>query len=111
MSIGAANKYQTHTTNATLTGTLTLTATSANHLSLDANGSARDVVLPDMGAYGSGTVHIDNTGGEVLTIKDGANSSATIGTPAANESATCYWASDGGSTVVANWICVVGAAN
>ena len=111
MSIGAANKYQVHLTKTDMDATLTLTAASANHLSLDANGSARNVDLPDMGAYGSGTVHIDNVGGEILTLRDAANSNATVGTPAANESATCYWASDGGSTVVANWICVVGAAN
>ena len=49
---------------------------------------------------------IDNTAdaSEVITIKDGANSSATIGTPGQNESAVCHF-SEG------TWVCVVGAAN
>ena len=122
MSIGSANKYQTHST-ATLSGTLTLTKSSASHQALDPGGSARNVDLPDMGAFGSGTFHIDNTadGSEVITLRDAANSNATVGTPTQNESATCYWSSDGAvatatggtdaETTVAKWICVVGAAN
>ena len=51
-------------------------------------------------------VVVDNTAdaSEVITLRDVANSNATVGTPAQNESAVCHF-SEG------TWVCVVGAAN
>ena len=108
MSIGSAGKYRTYAA-VTLDDTLTLTKSSASHQAIDPDGSARNVDLPDMGKYGSGIFVIDNTAGgaEVITLRDAANSSATVGTPTQNESATCHWSADGSS---GKWICVVGSA-
>ncbi len=89
----------------TLSGHLVLTAGDDAYQAIDPAGT-RNVTLPDLGSSGRGMVVIDNTAdaSEVITIKDGANSSATIGTPTQNESAVCHF-SEG------TWVCVVGAAN
>lgn len=105
MSIGAP-QYGGYNAQ-TASGTITLTAGDDMIQAIDpANGSGRDVVLPDLGSTGQGKAVIDNTAdaAEVLTIKDAANSNATVGTPTQNESATCVF-SEG------SWVCVVGAAN
>ena len=105
MSIGAP-QYGGYNAQ-TATGTITLTAGDDLIQAIDPdNGGGRDVVLPDLGSTGQGKAVIDNTAdaAEVLTIKDAANSNATVGTPTQNESATCVF-SEG------SWVCVVGAAN
>ena len=104
MSIGAP-QYGGYNAQ-TASGTITLTAGDDLIQAIDPGGSARNVVLPDLGSTGQGKAVIDNTADatEVLTIKDAANSNATVGTPTQNESATCVF-SEG------SWVCVVGAAN
>ena len=111
MSIGAS-QYQDMNVE-TLSGTATLTAGSASVQRLDPGGAGRNVDLPDLGDYGQGKVVIVNTAdaAEVITIRDAANSNATVGTPTQAESAVCVWATDG--TIGGNgyWQCVVGAAS
>ena len=104
MSIGAP-QYGGYNAQ-TATGTITLTAGDDLIQAIDPGGSARNVVLPDLGTTGQGKAVIDNTadGSEVITLQDAANSNATVGTPTQNESATCVF-SEG------SWVCVVGAAN
>jgi len=103
MSIGAP-QYGGFNTQ-TLSDHLVLTAGDDAYQAIDPAG-AKNVTLPDLGSSGRGMAVIDNTadGAEVITIKDGANASATIGTPTQNESAVCHF-SEG------KWVCVVGAAN
>lgn len=90
----------------TLSGHLVLTAGDDAYQAIDPGGSARNVDLPDLGTSGRGMVVVDNTadGSEVITLRDAANSNATVGTPSQNESAVCHF-SEG------TWVCVVGAAN
>ena len=104
MSIGAP-QYGGYNAQ-TASGTITLTAGDDLIQAIDPGGSARNVVLPDLGSTGQGKAVIDNTAdaAEVLTLQDAANSNATVGTPTQNESATCVF-SEG------SWVCVVGAAN
>ena len=104
MSIGAP-QYGGYNAQ-TASGTITLTAGDDLIQAIDPGGSARNVVLPDLGTTGQGKAVIDNTadGAEVITLQDAANSNATVGTPTQNESATCVF-SEG------SWVCVVGAAN
>lgn len=104
MSIGAP-QYGGYNAQ-TASGTITLTAGDDLIQAIDPGGSARNVVLPDLGSTGQGKAVIDNTadGAEVITLQDAANSNATVGTPTQNESATCVF-SEG------SWVCVVGAAN
>lgn len=104
MSIGAP-QYGGYNAQ-TASGTITLTAGDDLIQAIDPGGSARNVVLPDLGTTGQGKAVIDNTadGSEVITLQDAANSNATVGTPTQNESATCVF-SEG------SWVCVVGAAN
>ena len=106
MTIGT--KYHTYAAVSALSADRTLTASSASHEAIDPNGN-RNVDLPDMGVYGTGSYTIDNTAGgaEVITLRDTANSNATVGTPTQNESAVCHWSSDGTNAL---WICVVGSA-
>lgn len=108
MSIGAS-QYQDLRTK-TLDSAEVLTAGSASVQRLDPDGSGRNVDLPNLGIYGQGKVTIVNTAGgaEVITIRDTANSDATVGTPTQNENAVCVWASDG---TTGWWSCVVGASN
>ena len=89
----------------TLSDHLVLTAGDDAYQAIDPAG-AKNVTLPDLGSSGRGMVVIDNTAdaSEIITIKDGANSSAAIGTPTQNESAVCHF-SEG------TWVCVVGAAS
>jgi len=90
----------------TLSDHLVLTAGDDAYQAIDPGGSARNVDLPDLGTSGRGMVVVDNTAdaAEVITLRDVANSNATVGTPAQNESAVCHF-SEG------TWVCVVGAAN
>ena len=89
----------------TLSGHLALTAGDDAYQAIDPDG-AKNVDLPELGTSGLGMVGIDNTasGSEVITLRDAANSNATVGTPTQNESAVCHF-SEG------TWVCVVGAAN
>lgn len=77
----------------TLAGAKVLTVHDAKVQALDPDGSARNVDLPDMGDYGFGEFIIVNTAGgaEVITVRDAANSNATVATPTQNEAARCFW--------------------
>ena len=89
----------------TLSDHLVLTAGDDAYQAIDPAG-AKNVTLPDLGSSGRGMLVLDNTADttEIITIKDGANSSAVIGTPTQHQSAVCHY-SEG------TWVCVVGAAN
>ena len=64
-----------------MTGDVTLTAFSAQHLKLDTGGSARDLNLPP--AENGHAFHILNVGAEVLTIKNPAGGTV-LAVPAAS---------------------------
>jgi hypothetical protein len=104
MSIGAP-QYGGYNAQ-TATGTITLTAGDDMIQAIDPGGSARNVVLPDLGSTGQGKAVVDNTAdaAEVLTLQDGANANATVATPTQNQSAICVF-SEG------KWVCTQGAAD
>lgn len=78
----------------TLTGAKTLVATDAKIQILDPGGAARNVDLPDLAnTIGFGEFIIQNSAdaAEVITVRDAANSNATVGTPTQNEGIRCIW--------------------
>jgi hypothetical protein len=104
MSIGAP-QYGGYNAQ-TATGDITLTAGDDMIQAIDPGGSARNVVLPDLGSTGQGKAVVDNTAdaAEVLTLQDAANGNATVATPTQNQSAICVF-SEG------KWVCTQGAAD
>ena len=116
-------KYDSFT-DTVLSGTLTLTASSAKYQRVDPDGSARTVQLPDLRSKTTdinseatgdfetdryadmhgGFFHIENYAGgsEVLNIKgwNGTNTTTTLATPDQNESALCYWTGNSKGWVV-----------
>lgn len=89
----AGTKYVSVNTE-TLAAGKTLTATDAKVQALDPGGAARNVDLPDMSDIGFGEFIIINTAdaAEVITVRDAANSNATVCTPTQNEAARVFWA-------------------
>ena len=97
MSIGMPRIKDANT--ADLTGTTTLTAGSAFHQILDANGSARDLVCPSGITTQGGKFMLTNSGGEDITVQQ-SDASTTVAVVASTESAMFVCNGDG---IVKGW--------
>ena len=90
-----ATTQQYRTTNTeTLAAAKVLAATDAKIQILDPGGAARNVDLPDLsdtGGHGEFLIVNSADAAEVITVRDAANSNATVGTPTQNESCRAVW--------------------